>query len=272
MKKNRLIELYLYIKELNSKEKYKEVVKYADKYFEFNDNNMKQYNKVLFMKAKSLRMLERFDECIDILEKQSEKKDMFFTMELFFVYYYLNRYEDALKLLPTLYEYPNKDFKNYSLSIMETVMKKQLGLFVSYSNDEYGANIKKQILKYDEAHAIETIKMRKTYSESNYLNKDGITYFNENVNVDYLFNCTKNNLKNNKKLNINEIFDIYYFLVPNIGLYNNDICNAIKVVVCPNTTNIITLYPVSTIDINNVPILNCDFDKLFNNQKVYKKV
>lgn len=85
---------------------------------------------VRFMRAKVYRHLNRFDECIENLKYNLsfDEKDYSLT-ELFYVYYYLNMYKEALELLPKLYEI--KNIQPYSLSIAELVMKKQLGLEVN---------------------------------------------------------------------------------------------------------------------------------------------
>lgn len=262
-KKSKYSELYLNIKELNAKGKYKEVVKYATKYLEMQGPTGIKCDKVKFMKAKALRELEKFDEAIEVLKKESD--NTFFALELYFIYYYLNRYEEALELLPRIYEYDNKDIKNYSLSIMELVMKKHLGLDTTFKEGTYGDSIKKQIVDYDEELAKAHIKSHSFYKAENCGMK---SVFNENVDIDYLIDSIKENLKTSKKVNKNENLEVHYFLVPNIGIYKNTKCNYLKVILIPGTNNIITVYPASYTDANNIPILNCDYDRLFS--KKYK--
>ena len=58
--------------------------------------------------------------------------------------------------------------------------------------------------------------------------------------------------------------EIHYFAIPNVG-YNEGIkCNYIKVVVVPNTNNILTMYPIDTTDTNLAIQLNIDFSTIFN--------
>ena len=53
--------------------------------------------------------------------------------------------------------------------------------------------------------------------------------------------------------------DIYYFGLSGIGFdRNGDVSNYIKVVVIPGTNNIITAYPVSSVDCE---VVNIDYDR-----------
>ena len=263
-KRNKYSSLYIDIKELNAKGKYKEVVKYSTKYLEMQVPEGIKCDKVKFMKARALRELERFDEAIELLKNESNNP--FFALELFFIYYYLNRYEEALELLPLIYEYDNKDIKNYSLSIMELVMKKHLGLDTTFKEGGYGDSIKNQIVDYDEELALAHIRSHSFYKAEDSGMK---SYFNENVDVEYLIEVIRENLKTSKKVNKNENLEVHYFLVPNIGTYKDTKCNYIKVILVPGTSNIISAYPASYTEASNIPILNCDYDRLLGkNQKV----
>lgn len=217
------------------------------------------------MKAKSLRGLERFDEAIDILKSELYENNNFYIFELFFIYYHLNRYKEAMNLLPILYNFKDNSFKKYSLSIMELIMKKCLGIEILSNEFSLEDTMKMQIIDYNEDFAIDSIKK---HTIENVTNFEKESYFNKNVDIDYLMDCLKVNLKVSKKANINECLEVHYFLVPRIGIYNNDLCNYIKVVLVPNTNNIVAAYPTTTTEVKNVPILNCDYDRLFSkNQK-----
>ena len=268
-KKDKIAELYLYIKELNEKGKYKEVVKYADKYLELPSSLVFQENKVKFMKAKALRHLEKYEEAIEVLKSEIAENNIYYMFELFFIYYHLNKYEEAIKLLPILYDYKDKSFKNYSLSIMELIMKKSLGLEVAPNEFSLDDAIKMQIIDYNEDIAIKSIKK---HTIENVTDFEKESYFNENVDINYLLECIRENLKVSKKANMNECLEVHYFLVPKIGIYNDNICNYIKVILIPNTNNIIATYPTSTAEVKNVPILNCDYDKLFSEAQKQKRI
>lgn len=268
MKKDRYSELYLDIKDLNARGRHKDVIKYADRYLKLNDSNTIRSKKVRFMKARALRFLERYEESIEIL-KEGMKEEAFFGSELFFLYYYLNRYEEAMELLPLVYNYDNKTIKNYSISIMELVMKKQLGLDTTYKKGSYGDSIKEQIVNYDEKTSINHIK---SHSFDMVTDNNAKSYFHSNVDIDYLIECVKENLKYSKKANKNENLEVHYFLLPNIGMYEDYICNYIKVILIPNTKNIISMYPSSYMENAEVPILNCDFDVLFGKKQKVKSL
>ena len=65
------------------------------------------------------------------------------------------------------------------------------------------------------------------------------------------------------------MLEIYYFGVSNVGYINNTNCNFIKVIVIPNTNNIISMYPTNEADYNYISNINIDYDKLFErNNKV----
>ena len=68
------------------------------------------------------------------------------------------------------------------------------------------------------------------------------------------------------------MLEIYYFGVSNIGYINNINCNFIKVVVIPNTNNIISMYPTNEVDYNYISNLNIDYDKLFERNNKVKTI
>lgn len=257
-------EIYSLIVELYKVKKYKEVVDKVDKYINIGFKNKRYVYNMRFLRAKSLRYLGRFDEAINQLKELiNDPSDKSFSkLELFFIYYYLHRYEEALELLPDLYETNGKYFSNQSISITELVIRKNLGLPVSFRKGSKSDYIKSQIVNYNEQIAIQHINEHTYYEDSHQEH----SLFNKNVNINYLFECVKNNLKNSKPINDNNLLSVYYFALPGIGYDSNSVCNYIKVVVVPNTTNIITLYPFAYIEIDNINMLNCDLNKLFNRQ------
>ena len=89
--------------------------------------------------------------------------------------------------------------------------------------------------------------------------------------INYLFEILTANLKNSKKANIEEMLEVHYFAVSNIGIYN-DVCNFVKVVVIPNTTNIISVYPVDNIFDSSFNNLEYDRSKLFKEENKVKKL
>lgn len=260
---SRYSEIYNLIFQLYENKKYKDVVNKVNKYINIGfENKINIYN-MKFLKAKSLKYLKRFDEAIielkelskDPLDKANSK------VELYFIYYHLGRYEEALNLLPDLYEANEIYLSNQSLSISELVIRKNLGLPASFREGTKSDYIKSQIVNYNEQIAIKHINEHTGYKESHQIH----SLFNKNININYLFESVKRNLKNSIAVNDdNNLLSVHYFAVSGVGYDSNSICNYIKVVVVPGTTNIVTIYPFAYVDIDNIGVLDCDIDKLFN--------
>ena len=254
---------YIKIRNLFKSNKYDTFIKEANEYLSLFPNDVQ----VRFMRAKVYRHLNRFDECIEDLKYNLSFDDKEYSLtELFYVYYYLNMYKEALEHLPKLYEI--KNIQPYSLSIAELVMKKQLGLEVNLKKGSRCDYIKEQIFDYNEDAAFEHI------SEHKY-NKEEKCRFNDNINLNYLFDLIRNNIDNTKKVNTEEILEIHYFGVSNIGYIENNICNFIKVVVIPNTNKIIRMYPTDEVDSNHITNIEIDYDKLLmrkNKEKTLSRI
>ena len=265
---SRQIDIYNLIVKLYENRRYKEVVDKVDKYINIGFESIRYECNLKFLRAKSLRYLGKFDEAISqLIEISSLTEDNLYSkLELFYIYYYLNRYNEALKLLPELYVMKNKYVSNYTLSIAELVMKKQLGFNVNFKRGTKSDYMKEQIVNYDEELALKHIEVHTRDEESH----NEHSRFNENVNFKYLMECVKKDLKNSKKANLVDILEIHYFAVPYIGYDKNSNCNYIKVVVVPNTTDIIAMYPYAYIEVDNAQLLNCDMNLLFNKNETEK--
>lgn len=262
---SRYSEIYKLISKLYENRRYKEVIDKVNKYVNIGFENDAYAHNLRFLRAKSLRYLGNFEDAIKELKELSviEKDRSYSKLELFYIYYFLNRYEDAIKLLPELYLIETKHVSNHTLLIAELVMKKQLGMKVVFKRGTKSDYVKEQIINFNEEKALEHIKSHKIHEDA-YVEH---SRFNDNVNLDYLIECVKRDLKGNKKANIIDILEIHYFAVPGIGYDTNNLCNYIKVVVVPNTTNIISLYPYTYIEVDDISLLNCDLNKLFNREK-----
>lgn len=268
-------EIYELILELYKKRKNKEVVEKTTKFLNTFYISCNKANSLMIMRAKSLRYLGQFDKSIEelknILNKCDTRNCIYIKTELFYIYYHLNRYEEAMELLPELYNAPNKNINNHSLLIMDLVMKKSLGMPIKYRIGSRSDYLKKQIVDYNENLAIEHIKQHASYEEGTIEH----SVFNESLDIEYLFQVVKENLKNSEKANINETLEIYYFSVHGIGYENNSPCSCLKVVVCPNTKNIITMYPYSHLTDEKSQPLIYDHNKLFkaeSKQKVISRI
>jgi len=251
---------YLRVKNLYINKKYstveKEATKYLDRYP--SDINLR------FMRARAYRKLSKFNEAInDLKYVLKEEYNNHSLLELYFIYYYLNMYKEALELLPTIYE--KKTMNAYSISISEIVMKKQLGIEFSFKKGARCDYIRGQIVDYNFDEALEHTKKHLIKTED-----PKRSYFNEGIDIKYLFDFFKKNIDNTKKVNTEEIMEIHYFGIGNIGTLNNTTCNFIKVVVVPNTKNIISMYPTNNVDYNYVTNLDIDYDKLFKRENKVK--
>lgn len=261
LEKQREKEMYVKIKKLYIDKKYNSFIKESTKYLDIVPNDIG----VRFMRARSYRKLNMFNEAIEDLKHilNLDYSD-YALLELYFIYYHLNRYEEALELLPLVYE--RKPINSYSVSISELVMKKHLGMDVDFKKGARCDYIRGQIVDYNFEDAIEHTK-----KHINKTDDPKISYFNEGINLQYLFDLIINNLNNSKKVNADEVLEIHYFGLGNIGVFNNQNCNFLKVVVVPNTTHIISLYPTNNVDYNYVLNIECDYEKLFSNNKVKTK-
>lgn len=251
-------ETYIKIRDLFKDGKNKSVIKKATEYLDLFPNDIQ----VRFMRSKCYRNLEMFDEAIKDLKYNLTLGLNYHSLaSLYFIYYYLNRYEDALNLLPLIYE--TRCINAHSVSISELVMKKQLGMEIKAKDSVYNDYIKRQVLDYNDEEAFDKVSRRENEITKN------VSVFNESINLKYLFDVVKNSIKESKKVNTEEMLEIYYFGVSNVGYINNTNCNFIKVIVIPNTNNIISMYPTNEADYNYISNINIDYDKLFErNNKV----
>lgn len=254
-------ETYIKIRDLFKGGKNKSVIKKATEYLDLFPDDIQ----VRFMRSKCYRNLEMFDEAIkDLKYNLTLELNQHSLASLYFIYYYLNRYEEAINLLPLIYE--TRCINAYSVSISELVMKKQLGMEIKVKDSVYNDYIKRQILNYSEKESFNKVSRRENENIKN------VSAFNENINLKYLFDVVKNSIKESKKVNKEEMLEIYYFGVSNIGYIDNTNCNFIKVVVIPNTNNIISMYPTNEVDFNYISNINVDYDKLVEKNNKVKTI
>lgn len=245
------------IKDLYINKKYDALIKEASAYLNISPNEIN----VRFMRAKTYRNKGMFKEAIEDLKYNLKFKDNAHSMaELYYIYYYLDMYKEALELLPQLYK--NKYINATSLAVSEAVMKKKLGIpFKTKSN--YAIN---QINNFDKQLSIEHI------IAGHQKDVEGKSQFHSNVDVTYLFDMVTQNLKNSKKANIEEMLEIHYFAISNIGSDEHNVCNFVKVVVIPNTNNIISIYPIDNVYDSEFTNLEFDRSNLFKEDNKVKKI
>ena len=256
--------MYKKLKELFINNKYDSFLKEANKYLEEYPSDIN----TRFMRAKVLRSNKLFEEAIsDLKYILNIQIDVYALDELFFTYYYLNKYSEALELLPVLYSYGN--IKQSSLRIIELIMKKQLGIempIVMVDKCEY---IKSQVLDYSSQSAIKHILEHKTDNEDN---EYVTSYFKENINIEYLFKTIRENIKKCEKLNACETLDVYILSVSNVGYDKNNVCNYVKVVVIPNTDHIVTMYPIDNISNDCINNIDIDYDQIYKKKLKVKSI
>lgn len=250
----RLISLY-------KSGKYKAFLRLSDKFLCYCNND----RNISLMRAKSYRALEMYHEALNELLKSIEYKDnQFAILELYFLYYYLNMYKEALKLLPMLYG--KEGIKGHSLAISELVMKKELGMNCDFKAGDRCDMIKNQIINYNKDVALDHISDHLVTSNS----EINHAYFNESIDLEYLFNTVRGQLNSKNKANKRDILEVHYFSILNIGSNNGELYNSIKVVVVPNTNNIITMFPTNEVDVNHIVPLMYDYNKLFKGKSKVK--
>ena len=148
-------------------------------------------------------------------------------------------------------------------------MKKELCIDMKVSKGDKCDYIRTQIFNYSTSMAIDRINEHTQFN----LDDETKSCFNGNIDLYYLFKVVRENIDNNNKANIDEILEVHYFSMHNIGYKNGNPCNILKVVVVPNTNNVIIMYPVESIGCDNVYNLNCDYEKLYNkNPKKIKSI
>lgn len=244
-------ERFIKIKKLYNSNKYDALIKEATIHLSIIPNDIN----VRFMRAKAYRKKGMFKECMkDLKHNLSLGENAHSIVELFYLFYHLNMYKEAIELLPTLYN--SKYMQPQSLVIPEMVMKKALKLPFKTRVDTY---MIRQIENYSEENSLLHIK---EHHEKTNLEKNK-SQFNKNIDINYLFDSILENLKNSKKANIYEVLEVHYFSVPNIGYSNDNFASFIKVIVIPNTNKILDMYPIDDIEDAEYSNLVCDMTKLF---------
>ena len=223
------------------------------------NNFLKKYpldESVHFMRGTIYKKQERFDEAIcDLKLANRNNNNMYAVEELFFTYYYLRRYKEALDLIPILRK--SKYVTSKSIKIMTLIMKKELGLLSLHDKFNISDYSEYQILDYNKEDAFAHISAHK-----NGVFEDK-SKFKNNLNLEYLFELIDNNLKSAKRSKEKNQMDIYYFGISNVGNTRmGDSTNFVRVIVLPNTYNIISMYPVKNIPCEALN-LEYDYNKLF---------
>lgn len=246
-----------YIERLYKSKKYYDVIDSSTKYLNyFNDDIY-----IRDLKARSYRILGFIDLAIKELEKNMSIRYNESTITcLFYTYYQNGDYKKAIDLLPHMYEI--RKVETERLNVMEYYMKKQLSMECDVKIDK-NKYVIKQIDNYDEVLS----KMML----SNF-RKAGMNSLSSEVNLTYLFDSLKKSINNSNKAPVDEPFEVHYFYIKNIGYDNLGYYNYLKVVVLPNTNNIILTYPVKDVEYAMIEYMDYDYDKLFKNNNSNKNI
>lgn len=239
-----------------------------DKRFLIEVNNfLKKYpndESAHFMRGTVYKKHDRFNEAIsDFKLANRRNNNMFAVEELFFMYYYLRMYKEALKLIPILRK--SNYITSKSIKIMTLIIKKELGILSLQDKFSISDYSEYQVLDYRKEDAINHIKEHKL----NDLNDN--SKFRYNINLNYLFELIENNIKIAKRSKEKNQMDIYYFGISNVGTTRSgDNANYVRVVAVPNTYNIISIYPVKKVLCEAINI-EYDYDKLFKKENTKVK-
>jgi len=264
--RNYIKNMYSEVKKLFNKKNKEPFLRAATEYLILVPDDML----VRLLRANVYRNYKRFDDAISDLkyiidpinkvnlrfdDKSELGKQAF--MELFYINYYLNNYNELLEMIPIVYE--TRCMTPYSVSICELVIKTNLKMGISVKKDMRNEYVKSQIINYNSENALNHIK--------DHLICDGIkshTCFSEGINLEYLLQIVRSNLKRYERANINDTLQVNYFSIPNVGTSELGPCNFIKVISIPNTNNVVNIYPLLNQEYEEIPYLECDYDKLFN--------
>lgn len=193
------------------------------------------------MMIKSLILIDNYEydlaikELKNILIKFPNNKKA--LKKIFLLYYYTRRYQEAYDIILDVYK--ANCFSSYGARVMEIFIEHQLGLKTNLDIKE--TYLLKQLKHYNQEEAIKHIKEH-IYIEELDGNNPEIT-FNKRINLKKLIQITKENIKNAKRSSRLGSCDTYFFALQNVGSDNDNIYNVLKVVVLPETDNIVAMYP-----------------------------
>lgn len=259
---NKINDLYHRLKHSYFDKKYDRFVKEATKYLSYRENHW-----IRLKRAEVNIILKNYSEAESdlklYLNDKSVKKIKYALMDLFNLYFIQGRYKEALKLLPYVKRIDVSD--KFQFILVELIMKKSLGIPVETSDYRYKYTYS-QVLDYSDEKALEHIK--------SHLNEDDKYHsvFNEKIDLKYLFDKVKENLCTSKKDIGKSMIDVYYFGISNVGYTLGQIDNYVKVIVIPNTYNIVTLYPTFEANSDTLNYLDIDYNKLFQREEPKQKV
>lgn len=177
-------------------------------------------------------------------------KDATALYKLMITYYGLGEYQNCLDVGEKAITFSEKNKINISTTKLDDI--KRMILCANYklglSNDESV----KYLFNYDKNSAIKHIKKHLDIN----LDKEKHSIFNNDVDIDLLFEEMSNQLGVYKKYYTDYILDCYYIEYPNAGIDQGIKANYLKIITVFNTNNIISMYPISKDDIKPGDFIN----------------
>ena len=267
-------ELNLYIQDLIYDNRCKEAIKSCDEYLKYYGKDNEYTRVIKYFRAKAYRLNGEFEKAEEEFKELIKTKNpdslpyLSSLSSLFLLYTYLYRFDDALDLLDEIYKNESKvpNFNNIRDAELNIRKQKNMNCDIKKYVSEY---TRKQIMQYDSKYLYDALQIRHMNEKANEKSNKTYSIFNPNIKLSYLIDCVKDNLSNAVRANEENSFDVYYFAVSNVGMHYENNCNFIKVVVIPETNNILAMYPEEIIKFE-YNILNCEYDKLYANKEEEK--
>lgn len=223
-----------------------------------------------------LMVLNEFKKAEEILEVVKEKvkqdrhfndskKIEIFNQNLFFCQVKLLCYQKRFKELYNLHKINPMDLKNRDLNSVWFYVKRQLGLLDEEKRD-MNSYLFRQVTKYDEEDFYDHIKKHLADTEESI---DSSCVFIPGFPIKDVIEEIKKYIPSDKRLFWGFYDNIYYFKYDGCGRANNKIVNYIKVVCFDDTSNIITICPVTGSD--SFPYIDLNYMKKEETVKVKRK-
>ncbi len=257
-------EAIINIVEAYKKSKHDILIKLATEYLTTHPDD----NDIRFMRAQTYRKKGMYKKALEDLEITETVEKDYAIIEKFYIYYNLEMYDEAYRLLPELKK--TNPTTPQSTSLLELILRKKLGYKIGNIKDIYNKSesnttveetlyVREQILDYNKENV-------KGYIKKMCQNDPRRPSLNAQLNIDYLYETVARSIKTATKQDCMffRALSYYDFVILNIGTdKDGEICNYLRVSVEPQTNHIINMYPIkfSTLCCN---VLEIDMDKLFN--------
>ncbi len=195
--------------------------------------------------ASILRQQKMPEEALKILE-QSKENAVHIRRERAYSYILMEEYEKALEELSTMPKTTNviEKAKSYCRAKLNRCSEIELSNYYV-----------QQFSSYSEQKAIE------------YISANPYTEFSKNINIEQLYYNIQSILENATPIITRDFLKEYYFRIPQIGQYKDELTNYLLVITTPDSLEILNMVPAKVernIFINN-------YEKLLEDQKKQQK-